>query len=110
VPGAERRLSARHEPGQGHGCHLSPIHRGKLIPARLLNVSAEGVGLHCAQRFERGELVGVHLESATGTYARFSLLRLRHTAVHPAGGYVLGGELIHPLSERELRLLFAVAS
>jgi hypothetical protein len=73
--------------------------------ARVQDLSTGGVGLHLADRVDIGRFLLVELVSASGLFSRLLLTRVVHLTEAPGGGYLLGGEFISELPERELRFL-----
>jgi hypothetical protein len=74
-------------------------------PAKVLNVSATGVGLVAEREVENGTLLSVELHNAAGTIERTMLACVVHVNRHPDGGWALGCNFIRSLSEEELQAL-----
>ena len=76
-------------------------------PARTVDVSAGGIALVLARRFEPGAVLCVRLESTDGEVARDLLLRVVHVLPDVGGAWRLGCRLAGELEEDELRALRA---
>ena len=101
------RAWVRHAPRQETPCLLVALADDERWPARVQDLSTGGVGLHMDERVEIGRFVLVELISASGLFSRLLLTRVVHLSEHAEGGFVLGGEFISELPERELRFLLA---
>jgi hypothetical protein len=101
------RAWVRHVPRQKTPCQLVALADKERWPARVHDLSTGGVGLHMDRRVEVGRFVLVELLSASGLFSRLLLTRVVHLSEHAEGGFLLGGEFISELPERELRFLLA---
>ncbi|MDB5307089.1 MAG: hypothetical protein JWO38_1291 [Gemmataceae bacterium] len=73
-------------------------------PAKLRDVSLDGVGLILTRRVEIGSLLAVGLSNPDKGFAKTVLVRVAHaTPVH--GGFLVGGTLATPLTYQELTAL-----
>jgi PilZ domain len=101
--GAERRTMARYHCGREAVCHVSsPGKRGR-ISARIVDISAGGIGLILRERFEEGTLLDVRLQS---TVLNRSLpVKVVHVAEVAPNFYLLGGAFTAPFSTTELHQL-----
>ena len=75
------------------------------LPAQVLNISANGVGLSVAQPLTTGSLLNVDLLDKTGQVARTMLTCIVHTKVRASGDFAVGCNFIRELSEQELQSL-----
>ena len=103
----ERRASARYPCMIETACRPITKSAGASWPARTVDVSAGGVALVLARRFEPGAILGVRLESPDGKVTRDLLLRVVHVAADVGGTWRLGCRLAGELDEEELRALRA---
>ena len=101
------RAWVRQAPRQQTPCLLVALADNERWPARVQDLSTGGVGLHLDRRIDIGRFVLVELISASGLFCRLLLTRVVHLSQHPAGGFLLGGEFISELPERELRFLLS---
>jgi hypothetical protein len=101
------RAWVRHAPRQETPCQLAGLADKERWPARVQDLSTGGVGLHMDERVDIGRFVLLELISASGLFSRLLLTRVVRLSEHPEGGFVLGGEFISELPERELRFLLA---
>ncbi len=70
-------------------------------PAKIKDVSPEGVGLVVTRRVEVGALLAVTLTNESRGLSRTMLVRVAHvTPQH--GGFLVGGSFTAPLSYEEL--------
>jgi hypothetical protein len=76
-----------------------------LYPARVLDVSASGVGLLCDRFVENGSLLSVELHNARGTTERTMLACIVHVMQQTDGKWALGCNFIRSLSEEDLGAL-----
>jgi hypothetical protein len=73
-------------------------------PARVRDVSMDGVGLLLDRRVEVGSLLAVGLANKDKGFARTVLVRVAH--VTPAtGGFLVGGSFLTPLTYQEMTTL-----
>ena len=103
----ERRASARYPCIIETACRPITKAAGASWPARAVDVSAGGVALVLARRFEPGAILGVRLESSDGQVTRDLLLRVVHVAADLGGTWRLGCRLAGELDEEELCALRA---
>jgi hypothetical protein len=101
---AERRMSARYPCSLSISCQPTAA-AGKVLAARSLDVSFEGLGLVLPQPLEPGTLVEVEMRNAAGNFARIRLLLVVHTRPNPEGGWLLGGTFYTELTSEELHAL-----
>jgi hypothetical protein len=74
-------------------------------PAKVLNISARGVGLRADRRIETGRLLSVDLHSADGRSRTTVLACVVHLTDQGDGGWALGCNFIHELSAGDLQAL-----
>jgi hypothetical protein len=74
-------------------------------PAKVVNVSASGVGLVVGEPVENGTLLSVELQAADGKYTRTMLSCVVHVAAQAAGEWALGCNFLRSLSEEDLKAL-----
>jgi hypothetical protein len=101
------RAWVRYAPRQETPCHLMALSDDTCWPARVENLSTNGVGLFLEEPIAVGRFVLVELTSASGLFSRLLLTRVVHLSKHAGGGYLLGGEFISQLPDSELRFLLA---
>jgi hypothetical protein len=73
--------------------------------ARVLNLSASGVGLEVTTRTDAGELLSVDLIGADGSVARTILSCVVHVTCQSTGVWHLGCNFIRELGDEDLELL-----
>jgi hypothetical protein len=74
-------------------------------PAKVVNLSASGVGLLVAEAVENGALLSVELHAGQGDFTRTMLSCVVHVTARPAGEWALGCNFIRSLSEEDLKAL-----
>jgi hypothetical protein len=102
---AERRELERFEVNADAACPLlSPVAED-FGPARVRDVSMQGVGLLVGRRVEPGALLAVVLENKARGFSKTALVRVTHVAAQPGGGFLVGGPFTAPLSYKEMSAL-----
>ncbi len=74
-------------------------------PAKVLNLSASGVGLVVPAPVENGSLLSVELQPADGEFTRTMLACVVHQTAQAEGEWALGCNFIRSLSEEDLKAL-----
>jgi c-di-GMP-binding flagellar brake protein YcgR len=77
-------------------------------PAKVLDISATGVGLLVEHEIENGTLLSVELHNATGTVERTMLACIVHVTHQASNEWALGCNFIRTLSEEDLKALVLV--
>jgi hypothetical protein len=77
-------------------------------PARVLDISRHGLGMHVAECFPEGTVLTLTLhhmgqKEALGQYQ----VRVVRTTRQPNGTWCLGADFSQPLTEQELRMLLS---
>jgi len=101
---ANRRASERFPVNQDTICDfLSPVVEN-FGPARIKNLSNEGIGVIATKKVDVGSLLAVNLVNRAKTFSKTVLVRVAH--VTPAGGgFLIGGTFQSPLTYEELRTM-----
>jgi hypothetical protein len=73
-------------------------------PAKILNLSMEGIGLLVSRPVDAGSLLAVTLENRARGFSRTVLVRVVHSTPQ-LGSYLVGGTLCTPLPYPELTTL-----
>jgi hypothetical protein len=73
-------------------------------PAKVKNVSMEGIGLIVTRRVEPGSLLAVSLANKAHGFAKTVLVRVMHVTPQP-GAFLVGGTFNVPLTYQELAAL-----
>jgi hypothetical protein len=82
---------------------LSPVVED-FGPAKIKNISMDGIGLLLARRLEPGTMLAVSLSNPARGFTKTVLVRVAHmTPDH--GAYLLGGTFSIPLTYEELSIL-----
>jgi hypothetical protein len=83
-------------------CQLVASDNARPWPAKVLDISATGVGLLVDRNLDNGTLLSVELHNAAGTTERTMLACIVHVTRHPAAEWALGCNFIRSLSEEDL--------
>jgi hypothetical protein len=86
-------------------CYTWETVPGEQRPARILNVSAGGIGLLLPCQFPVGTLLNFEVPVANGRTVRRLLVRVVRALEHTRGDWFLGCEFAHQLSDEELKAL-----
>jgi hypothetical protein len=107
---ADRRVYIRHAVGLGASCAIDTSLGGgsqELWPAVVRDVSASGVGVLLARRFEPGTVLGIEVTPGPGTPVRTMSARVVRVGAEPLGHWSHGCVFLSPLTERDLAELVA---
>lgn len=74
-------------------------------PAKVLNISARGVGLLVGREVRPGTLISAELHGATRPVVLHILACVVHVTARSADEWILGCDFIHELNERDLEAL-----
>jgi hypothetical protein len=100
APAAERRAAVRYRCQLRSPCR--PVPEGEVLgTARVVDVSAAGVGLLLDRPVEPETLLEVELQGAGPSL----LVEVRHCWARPGGGWLVGCAFARKLSPGELRVL-----
>ncbi len=98
----ERRSSERQPCGLETSC-LRPTDGEHSWDARVIDISATGVGLLLGRRFEPGTLLSFRLEGRSEGQSYNAVARVVHATRQAEGGWLLGCVLLDALDESQLR-------
>ncbi len=87
-------------------CYAADAAPGEQSPARIINISAGGMGLLLPCEFSPGTLLNLDLEGTPAHAAGPVLLRVVRAAGRPDGDWFLGCEFAHRLGDEEMAALF----
>jgi hypothetical protein len=88
----------------GTECAFAGLIADDFGPAKVRDVSMEGVGLIFVRRVEIGALLVIGLANPTRGFAKTVVVRVAHvTPIH--GGFLVGAELTEPLTYQEFTTL-----
>ena len=102
---AERRASVRYRSSRKGSCQTLSAHRESCWEATVRDISPEGIGLLLPRRFEPGAVLSIELIDAREEQPRLLLARVVHATARPEGGWLVGCELVSPLSDEEAQTL-----
>jgi hypothetical protein len=100
-PGTERRAAVRYPCTLASSCHTLTSRREDAWTATVKDISLTGIGLLLGRRFEPGILLAVELPAEGAP--QLLLVRVVHTRSQGEGIWLIGCELVNPLTEDELQ-------
>ncbi len=100
----DRRAAERFPVNQDTRCTFAAPVGADLGPARIQNVSTDGIGLLLTQRAEVGTQLAISVTTGNKGFARTLLIQVVHVT-QQSGGYLVGGTFVTPLTYEELRSL-----
>jgi hypothetical protein len=100
----ERRSAVRYPVNADVTCPMVVPIKEELGAARIRDVSTEGIGLLLSKHVEPGTFLMVTLKNDAQKFFRIQLVQVAHST-KAAGGYVIGGNFVTPLSYEELSKL-----
>jgi hypothetical protein len=103
----ERRRRLRFPVTLDTACHLVAAVGDTQWPARVVDVSTEGVCLLLRRRFEPGARVSLELANGLRVFSCALEMRVVHVAPAGDGAFVLGGVFSRRLSHAELMALLS---
>jgi hypothetical protein len=104
-PKAERRASVRYRSSLKGSCQTLSAQRETSWEATVRDISPEGIGLLLERRFEPGAVLSIDVTDSRDEQSRLLLARVVHATARPEGGWLIGCELISPLSDEEVHAL-----
>jgi hypothetical protein len=100
----DRRAAERMAVSAGTICGFAGPVAEDFGPAKIRDVSMEGVGLLLMRQVTVGSLLAVCISNPAQKLSKTVLVRVAHvTPVH--GGYLIGGTFAEPLTYQELTAL-----
>ena len=104
----ERRASVRHASTMEAACHPIAVPAvGPSCPARIGDISRDGLSLIVPHPYEPGALLSVVPEVLPQSLAPALEVRVLHVEPHGEGLWRAGCALLTPLSEEELQTLLS---
>lgn len=101
---ADRRAAERMPVNADTSCSfVSPVVED-FGPAKIKNISMNGVGLLLTRKTDPGTLLALTLSNPARSFSKTVLVRIAHTTAQP-GGYLVGGTFSTPLTYLELTTL-----
>ena len=100
----DRRAAERMKVNSGTDCAFAGLIADDFGPAKIRDVSLEGIGLIFVRRVEVGALLVIGLTNPARGLAKTVIVRVAHvTPTH--GGFLVGGEFVEPLTYQEFTAL-----
>jgi hypothetical protein len=99
----DRRATPRYPVNTDTSCpFLMPL--GEDVgPAKIRDISTEGIGLLCSRPIPPGTLLVIGLKNAARNFSRTQVMQVAHTTQGVGGMYIIGGVFLSPLTYEELR-------
>lgn len=100
----ERRIAARFPVNANTSCgFVLPVVMEDYGPARIQNISTDGVGLLLPRDLEIGTVVVMNLTNAAQNFSKTMFLEVVHSTRQISGAFLVGGSFVTPLTYEELR-------
>jgi hypothetical protein len=101
---ADKRAAERFTVNAGTSCSFALPVTEDPGPAKVRDVSMNGVGLLLTRRVEIGSLLAVGLVNPAKGFARTVMVQVTHVTP-TAGGFLVGGVFLTPLTYQEMTTL-----
>lgn len=101
----DRRASVRYLSKLGASCQTSAEGKEERWPAKVHDISLEGLGLVAPRSFELGTLLGIDLQSPDGVLTYTMSARVVHAREMPEGKWQIGCSFSRKLTNEELKSL-----
>src|SRR5258708_18513212 len=99
-----RRATERFSANADTSCSfISPVMED-FGPAKIKNLSMDGIGLVLGRRVEPGTLLAITISNAARGFTKSVLVRVVHVTAQP-GAFLVGGTFPTPLTYQELTML-----
>ncbi len=106
-PQLERRATERFAPDEEGGSHLTAAVSDDLRPAKVGDISANGIRLIIDHPFLPGTIVSVILSNPAQVFSRTLQMRVVYVLEQDDGRYIVGGEFGSGLGHDEMQTLLA---
>ena len=100
---SERRAWVRHPCDLDTACRPLGGERGLQWPGEVRNLSAGGVAVRLARRFEPGSVLAVDVLGSDKSILRTLFARVMHVTLQNDGSWLLGCAFTNPLGEDDLK-------
>jgi hypothetical protein len=101
----DRRAWVRYPCELESACQPLAGARGLQWPGKIRNVSAGGIAVRLARRFEAGTVLAVDVQGQGDAIMQTLLARVVHVSLQDDGSWLLGCAFKNPLSEEDLKAL-----
>ena len=102
---AERRAWVRYPCDLDSACQPLAGARGLQWPGKVRNLSAGGIAVRLARRFEAGTVLAIDVQGRDEGVLHTVLARVIHVMLQDDGSWLLGCAFTNPLSEDDLQAL-----
>src|SRR5262245_1363461 len=101
----DRRTVERFPVNADAGCPFASPVVEDFGPARIKDLSMQGVGLLTSRPVAVGAMLAVVLENKARGFKKTVLVRVAHATTQAGAGYVVGGNFTTPLTYQEMSAL-----
>jgi|SRR5208282_5226295 len=101
----ERRAAVRYACDLDSSCRRITTGEKDFWGAKILNISAMGIGLLIGRRFELGTLLGIELQGARDNSLHQVMVRVANVRSEGARQWILGCAFTTPLTDEEVEAL-----
>jgi PilZ domain len=105
LPHDDRRAWVRYPCELESACQPLAGARGLQWPGQIRNLSAGGIAVRLARRFEAGTVLAVDVQGRGDAILQTLLARVVHVTLQEDGSWLLGCAFKNPLSEEDLKAL-----
>jgi hypothetical protein len=102
---AERRAWVRYPCDLDSACQPLAGARGLQWPGKVRNVSAGGIAVRLARRFEAGTVLAIDVQGKDETVLCTLLARVVHVMLQNDGSWLLGCAFTNQLNDEDLKAL-----
>jgi hypothetical protein len=99
----ERRAAARFPVNMDSSCGFVLPVVDDYGPARIQNISTDGVGLILSREVAKGTILVIDLTNKAQNFSKTMLLEVMHATKQVGGTYLVGGAFLVPLTYEEMR-------
>ena len=98
----DRRAVERFPVNADSGCDfVSPVLED-FGPAKIKNISTDGIGLLMSHHLKPGLLLTINVVNRSKPFAKTMLVRVMHVTPETTGVFLVGGKFVTPLTYQEL--------
>lgn len=99
----ERRTAARFPVNADTSCGFVLPVVEDYGPARIQNISTDGIGLILTRDASAGSILVIDLTNKSQSFSKTMLVEVVHSTKQVGGAYLVGGAFLTPLTYEELR-------
>lgn len=99
----ERRTAARFPVNIDTSCGFVLPVVDDYGPARIQNISTDGIGLVLTRNVDVGSILVIELANKAQAFSKTVLVEVKHCTKQVGGAYLVGGHFIAPITYEEMR-------